>query len=202
MSKCPFCARQIAEEVTVCPHCLRLQPGTVIRSAAPVAEPRAWRRILVLLLILGSVGTYAFRAHRRPEVVVIQPEAVVPTTTIAPPLEVAIADSAAVKIAAGKYLAFPFSGGGRSTCRVEGRVQGLAGGDRTANVSIVDAEGLAELAGGGTPRTYYESGPLPTVSLGSNVDGRTPYTLVVSNIHGRHETKTVKLDRLRASCSD
>jgi hypothetical protein len=202
---CPFCSRDIPDGATVCPKCLRALPLVPIpvrgsRSSASDEQSTPWGRLLVLLVILAAAGAYAFRQYRPREVPVAREEYVAPPPTVAPPLDVGIADSAAARIEAGRYLAFPFSGGDRSTCRLQGTVRGLSG-DGLVNVFVVDAEGLAALESGRTPRTYYESGPLPLVSLHLNVDGRTPYTLVVSNARSAR-AKTVRLDHVRASCSD
>jgi hypothetical protein len=202
---CPFCSKEIPDGATVCPKCLRAQPmvpvparGSKARASEPASTP--WSRILVLLVVLAAGGAYAFREYRPKEAPVREEAYVAPPPTVAPPLELAIADSAKVRIDARRYLAFAFSGGDRSTCRVQGEVRGLSG-DGLVNVFIVDADGLATLERGGTPRTYYESGPLPSVSLHLNVDGRTQYTLIVANARSSR-AKTVRLDHVRASCSD
>jgi hypothetical protein len=205
MPKCPFCAKEIPDGSTVCPHCMRAQPVTF--APAPRAEPdgRAWGRPVLLAVLLAGAGAYAWREYKPAPPVVAEPEPVVAapvTTTIAPPLDVRIADTASVKIAAGKYLAFPFTGDGRSSCRVQGTVRTLSGGDRTIDVFIVDRDGVTDLENGRTPRTYFQSGPLRDVSLDFNVDGRSQYTLVVSNTgsRGRAGVKTVRIGR--AACSD
>jgi hypothetical protein len=201
MTKCPFCAAQVPDESAVCPNCLRARPPSGMRTKKE-REPFPWRRLLTLVAILAAAGTYAFKQYRPARPVAIDPAEMPVQTTVAPPLDVAIADTAAVKIDAGKHLAYSFSGGGRSSCHLEGNVAGVSGGDRTVNLFIVDAEGLAELESGRPFRKYFESGILADVALSFNVDGRTPYTLVVSNAHSRAKAKTVRLQRIRAICTD
>jgi hypothetical protein len=201
MTKCPFCATLVPDESTVCPNCLRAQPPSGMRTKKE-REPFPWGRFLILVSILAAVGAYAFTQYRPARPVSVDPIDMPVQTTVAPPLDVAIADTAAVKIAAGKHLAYSFSGGGRSSCHIEGNVVGLSGGDRTVNLFIVDADGLADLENGRPFRSYFESGILADVALSFNVDGRTPYTLVVSNAHSRAKAKTVRLQRIRATCTD
>jgi hypothetical protein len=163
-------------------------------------------RVTLLALGLAAAAVYYGRQHPGDYGPLFTPAPaptpVVSQITIAPPLDVAIADSASAKIAGGKYLTFPFSGDGRSECRIGGNVHVLSGGDRQVNVFIVDRDGMAELEAGRAPRTYYESGAVSDVTLHFNVDGRTSYTLVVANTAPRARAKSVRLQGIRAACSD
>lgn len=208
MPTCPFCAKQVPDESFVCPHCLRAQPivipsSTRAKSSTSRSLP-GWLRPVLLVALLASLGAYVLRDYRRgpppaePEVYVAAP----PTITIAPPLDVSIADSAAAKIPAGGHLSFRFSGQGRSGCRVRGAVQGLSGGDRRVNVLVVDRMGLEDVDAGRTPRNYYASGSTSAVELDIKLDGRTEYALVVADPSARGKGKTVRLRNIRADCAD
>lgn len=173
-------------------------------------------RLAVLLLGLAGVAAWGYRAYRAlpddaysptypDEIappVAAAPAPQVVQTTIAAPLSVRIADTTGVKIEGGRYVAFPFSGESRSECRVTGNVRALSGGDRRVNVFVVDRVGLEDLEGGRTPRTYFESGPVADAALDFKVDGRSAYTLVVSNAGARARAKTVRLRNIAAACSD
>jgi hypothetical protein len=207
MPTCPFCAKQVPDESFVCPHCLRAQPVVIPNSRRQESSKKGvpgWVRPVALLAALVGLGSYAFRDYHRapPPEPVVETVAAPPTITIAPPLDLIIADSAAAKIAPGGHLAFVFSGRGRTGCRVRGSVQGLSGGDRQVEVSIVDRDGLTELEAGRKPRTYYESGSTSAASLDLNLDGRTEYVLVVANPGSRGRAKTVRLRSIRADCAD
>ena len=215
MTTCPFCSKYVPSQSIACPHCLRALPTIATpaprtQSALMTAMYGRWRVALLALGLAAAAIYYYVREHRgdygpltaRDPVVVPAPAPVVSQITIAPPLDVAIADSTSAKIGSGQYLAFPFSGDGRSECRVGGRVRVLSGGDRQVNVFLVDRAGMAELEAGRTPRTYYESGAVSDVTLRFNVDGRTSYTLVVANTAPRARAKSVRLQGIRAACSD
>jgi hypothetical protein len=171
--------------------------------------PRGALRALVLLVPLVAVGAYGLREYRRvkstPEPVLLAPGEEAPvtgpvTTTIAPPLDVPIADSASVPIAAGGHLTYTFSGGGRAGCRVHGTVQALGRGERRIDAFVVDRDGLADVEAGKPPRTYYDSGVVPDVTLDISLDGRSEYTLVVKN-EGRR-AGAVRMKGVEASCAD
>src|SRR4051812_24406141 len=154
MPTCPFCAKEVPNESFVCPHCLRAQPVVIpTNSRAKASASKSlpgWLRPVLLVALAASLGAYVLRDYRRgpppapPEVYV----AAAPTITVAPPLDLSIADSAAAKIPAGGHLSFLFSGQGRSGCRVRGSVQALSGGDRLVNVTVVDRAGLDEIDAG------------------------------------------------------
>jgi hypothetical protein len=214
MLTCPFCSKYVPSGSIVCPHCLRALPAATAPAPRKPGSPLMtamygrWRAVL-LLLGLAGVGFYYVRQHRGDYQALVTRDPVVPDATppvtpitIAQPLDVAIADSASAKIEGGKYLAFPFSGDGRSECRIAGRVRVLSGGDRHVNVFIVDRDGMTELQAGRAPRTYYESGATSDVTLHFNVDGRTTYTLVVANTTPRGRAKAVRLQGIKAACSD
>ena len=207
MPTCPFCGKEVPAGSSICPHCLRALPISVTTARATSAKstptvPRGLLRI-ALLLVLLAVGAYALRNFRtEPEAPPVEETVTGPvTTTVAPPLEVRIADSAAVPIPAGGHLAFAFSGDGRSGCRIRGAVRALSGGDRRIDAFIVDRDGLADVESGKTPRTYYDSGETSDVALDVNLDGRTEYTLVVSNPSKSGRPKSVRI-KAGASCSD
>lgn len=166
-------------------------------------------RALVFLVPLLAVGAYGLREYRRvkstPEPVLLEAGEEAPvtgpvTTTIAPPLELPIADSASVPIAAGGHLTYTFSGGGRAGCRVHGAVQALGRGTRRIDVFVVDRDGLADVESGKPPRTWYDSGPVSDASLEISLDGRSEYTLVVKNEDRR--ATSVRMKAVRASCAD
>ena len=213
MPSCPFCSKEVPTGSSICPHCLRAMPIEVM-AARPTPPkkpivPRGSLRALVLLVPLVAVGAYGLREYRRvkatPEPVLLaegeEPPVTGPvTTTIAPPLEVPIADSASVPIAARGHLAYTFSGSGRAGCRVHGTVQGLGRGERRIDVFVVDRDGLADLENGRPPRTYYDSGALSDVTLDISLDGRSEYTLVVRN-EGKRPA-AVRMKGVGASCAD
>ena len=217
MPSCPFCAKAVPDGATICPHCLRAQPVTIpsarsstSRSSGPLAG--RGRAIVLLLLVLG-LGGYLYHEHRerlggmfsRDEEPVAAPApapAPVAPPTMAAPLDVRIADTASVVIAAGQHLSFPFNGDGRTGCHVQGNVRVLSGGDKRVTVMIVDRDGVAALDAGQQPQTFYDSGPTADVNVESKVDGRTSYTLVVANLAAKAKPKTVRLQNLRAHCTD
>ncbi|MDB4887681.1 MAG: hypothetical protein JWN79_3119 [Gemmatimonadetes bacterium] len=216
MPTCPFCSREVPAASSICPSCLRALPisVTTARPSAATSATRTalgWLRPAILVLALLAVGGYGFREYRQRRSVAepvlttageAAPRTGPVTTTIAPPIEVAIADSASVSIPAGGHLAFTFSGKGRSGCRVHGAVQALSRGDRRIAVFVVDRDGLAEVEGGRRPRTYYDSGVVSDVTLDINLDGRTEYTLVIANAGGGRRPKPVRIKSVRASCAD
>jgi hypothetical protein len=215
MPTCPFCSREVPAASSICPSCLRALPisVTTARPSAATSATRTalgWLRPAILVLGLLAVGGYGFREYRHRRsvaepVLTTAGEAVLPrpvTTTIAPPIEVAIADSASMSIPAGGHLAFTFSGKGRSGCRVHGAVQALSRGDRRIAVFVVDRDGLAEVEGGRQPRTYYDSGIVSDVTLDISLDGRTEYTLVIANAGGGRRPKPVRIKSVGASCAD
>lgn len=174
-----------------------------------------WRLLLLLVVMAGvayhlkrnyRVGVYAMNAAApvADEALVAAPAPAlgVVQTTVAPPAEVRIADSAAVTIASGTWAAFPFNGNGRSECRVRGTVRTLSGGSRRVNVLVVDREGMADLEAGRSPRTYYESGAVAEAALDLKLDGRTFFTLVVRHDGAGSAARTVQLRRVVAACSD
>ena len=218
MPSCPFCAKAVPDGSTICPHCLRAQPVT-IPSARPTNESAGSAsgrgRLVVLLVLVLGLGAYVYHEHRErvtglfshdeeEAVVAARPVAPAPVAgpTMAAPLDLRVADTASVVIPAGQYLAFPFSGDGRTGCHVQGRIRVLSGGDRRVRVMIVDRDGVAALEGGQPPSTFYDSGPTGDVDVDRNVDGRTSYTLVVANTAPRAKPKTVRLQNLRAHCTD
>lgn len=216
MPTCPFCSKTFANESSVCPYCLRSQPETTdakrrAAGAARDAMHGRWR-LAFLLLLLVAVAAFGYDRYRKLPANAYSPDTPLPPapepppqvvqTTIALPIVVPIADTASVAIDAGSYAAFPFSGSGRTECRVTGSVRGLGGGDRQLNVFVVDRDGLAELEAGRQPRAWFESGPGSNVALDFKVDGRTSYTLVVSNAGARSRAKTVRLKQVSAACSD
>jgi hypothetical protein len=208
MPTCPFCAKQVPDESFVCPHCLRAQPVVIPTSGRGKGSSGksipGWVRPVALVAGLVGLGSYAFRDYHRapPPEPMVETVAAQPAITIAPPLDLSIADSAAAKIEAGGHLTFLFSGKGRTGCRVRGSVQGLSGGNREVEVSIVDRDGLADLEAGRRPRTYYESGSTSAASIDVNLDGRTEYALVVANPGAPGRARTVRLRSIRADCAD
>ena len=217
MPTCPFCAKAIPDGSSVCPHCLRGQP---VSAAAPKRDGGAldfmhgrWR-LALLVVVLATVAFHLKRNYRFGGGVEAEPEpeatvAVAPApviekvqTTVAPPADVRIADTASVSIAAGTFAAFPFNGNGRSECRVRGNVRVLTGGNRRVTVLVVDREGMAELEAGRPPRTYYESGPTGDLALDVKLDGRTFYTLVIQNAGPGHAARAVRLRQVVAACTD
>ena len=207
MPTCPFCRRDVPTLSSVCPHCLRALPlsVTTARATSPSRSlSLGWVRPLLLVFVAGTAAAYAYRTwhHEAPPEPVPEPVmAPATTTTIAPPLDVPIADTASVVLPAGGHLAYTFSGGGRSGCRVRGTIQARSG-DRRIRVFVVDRDGLANVENGRTPRTYYDSGGVPDVALDINLDGRTEYTLVVAHAGGGRRASTVRLRQVVASCSD
>lgn len=214
MPTCPFCSRFYPQPSSVCPHCLKTQPDTVgttrrVAGAAGDAMHGRWR-LLVLLLLLGGVASWGYDRYRRlpanayspdtPLALAPEPALAQVQTTIAPPIDVVVADSASARIEGGRWLAFPFSGVSRTGCHVTGSVRALSGGDRRVKVFIVDRDGLAELESGAQPRSWYDSGPVSSVAIDVKLDGRTAYTLVVANAGPR--AKTVRLKNIRAACAD
>jgi hypothetical protein len=215
MPACPFCAKSVPDGATICPHCLRAQPITIpsSRQAGQSSGSSGRGRMLVLLLLVAGLGAYLYHEHRErihdlfahekaPVVVAAPAPAPAAGPTMAAPLDLHIADTASVVIAPGQYLSFPFSGDGRTGCHVQGGVRVLSGGDRRVSVMIVDRDGVAALEAGHAPQTFYDSGPMSDVKVERNVDGRTSYTLVVANTAAKAKPKTVRLQNLRAHCTD
>jgi hypothetical protein len=209
MPICPFCTKAVPAGSTICPHCLRALPLAI--TTAPTTtngraahSSRGWLRPALLTLIALAGGAYVLRDyHRAPSPDdALDTRAAPGAMTIAPPLDVRIADTSSVVIPAGGHLAFPFTGGGRSGCRIRGSVQALSGGDRRVKVIVVDRDGLADVESGKPPHSYYDSGPRSDVALEVNLDGRTAYTFVVSNPGRSRRATAVRIRNLTARCSD
>lgn len=219
MPSCPFCHKDVPESSTVCPHCLRAQPLTVPTATrgkgGSAAKGFPWRTTALVAVVM-TLGVYAFRerghmldslsAHQdaadaATDVAAPAPSAapVAVQTTIAPPLDLRIADSASATVAPGAFLAFPFSGEDRTGCHVTGTARTLGGG--TVNVMVVDREGADDLAAGRRPRTYYESGATSSAALDVHVDGRSHYVLVVQNPGAKGRARKVRL-AIGARCAD
>lgn len=214
MPTCPFCNKAVPDESSVCPHCLRAQPAAQASSARSSRGSRVsvggHGRMLLLLAVLAAAGAYAFRQYRGsslpsfgadPEPVEAppQPAPAVAQTTIAPPLDVRVGDTSTVSVRAGSYVAFPFTGEDRSTCRLRGSVRSLSGG--AIDVFVVDGMGADDLANGRPPRKYYEATGSSAVTLDASLDGRSHYSLVIASPAGSTRARTVKLDAT-AACTD
>jgi len=216
MPTCPFCSKTVPDNSSICPHCLRAQPVAVpaaARAGAARSSGGGSRKLLILGLLVLGLGVYAFRErdsimdslprHRNvtPEPAIAAAPAPAPQVapTIAPPVDIRIGDSSAVTVAANSYLALPFSGEDRSTCKLRGVVRSVSGGP--VDVYVVDGLGTDDLANGRPPRKYYETGASTNVLLDANLDGRSHYSLVVANLGARTRAKTVKV-QASATCAD
>jgi hypothetical protein len=209
MPICPFCTKAVPTGSTICPHCLRALPLAVTTARTTTngrstRVHRGWLRPALLTLIALAGGAYLLRDYHRAPPPDVAPESVagLVTTTIAPPLDVRIADTASMIIPVGGHVAYPFTGGGRSGCRVRGSVQAVSGGDRRVDVIVVDREGLADIENGKAPHSYYDSGPRSDIALDINLDGRTAYTVVVSNAGRGRRATSVRIRNVAARCSD
>jgi hypothetical protein len=214
MPTCPFCSKSVPENSSVCPHCLRAQPLTVptaSRAAGNSAGSSYRTRLIALVAAVLVLGVYAVRERgtiadslpsREPAAAeVTPPPPPIPDArpTMAVPIELRIADSAAAVVAPGSYLAFPFSGEDRTGCHVTGTVRSLKGG--RVDVFVVDGMGADDLANGRSPRRYYDSGTTASATLNARLDGRSHYSLIVANRGAPSRARTVKLS-VGARCTD
>jgi hypothetical protein len=90
----------------------------------------------------------------------------------------------------------------RTSCRVTGHLQVLAGGAKDVNVFVATEDDFLNWKNDHDARVYYQSGKKTAVTLDVPVSGAGKYVLVVSNAFSLLTSKTVQTKGLQVTCTE
>ena len=106
---------------------------------------------------------------------------------------VRIGEGRTVSIDPSKYIFYQFTLPA-ATCRVTGRIEGVAGGSLDFEGYVMDADNFRNWQTGHQANVYWQSGRLAVASIDAGIAGPGTYYLVVSNLFSVTTAKTVTVD--------
>jgi hypothetical protein len=143
----------------------------------------------------GSPVTQTGSPARSPAVAPAAP------STARVPTHLSIANENAQEIGPGYHVAWSWKVNGYATCRVQGRVLGLAGGNKDVDVMLMDEDGFINFKNNTAFKVYFQSRPQAAVTIDVVVRGTGTYVFVISNTHSLVTGKTVQVQNVRATCA-
>jgi hypothetical protein len=115
---------------------------------------------------------------------------------------VSISNSPAVQINAGYSRRWAFHvTSAQPSCRLTGRVLGIAGGQKDVDVLVMTQDGYINWQNNHQADFIFESGQKTAVTLDVPVEGEGDYVFVVSNGFSALSPKTAQMQRVKLTCA-
>jgi hypothetical protein len=116
---------------------------------------------------------------------------------------VSISNSPAVQINAGYSRRWPFHiTSAQPSCRLTGRVLGIAGGQKDVEVLVMTQDDYINWQNNHGGDVIFQSGHKTAVTLDVPVEGEGDYVFVVSNGFSALSPKTAQIQRVKLTCTE
>ncbi len=199
MIRCPFCAQEVEESETTCPHCGRdlRTPARYVEPVTP-AVPMSPARRLSLLIVLGILTAVlvfvVYRVRQGAGRGGIAGLVMKPQTA-----HLAMADD--VTLAPGAIQRWEWvATGNQPTCRLTGYVKVVEGGDRDVEVFVLTSTNYDSLSKGGNAFAFLQTGKTSAVILDVTSSEAGRMTFAISNRFSPQVAKVVQLRRVQVVC--
>ena len=202
MIRCPFCAQEVEDPETVCPHCGRdlrgpvkqSKPVTTVTPVVPVSPARRAAQMILLGFLIIVFVFVAYRVRQGAGRGGIAGLFMKPQTA-----HLATADD--ITLAPGAIQRWEWIATAKQpTCRLTGLVKVVDGGDRDVEVFVLTAANYDSLSKGGIAFAFLQTERISAVNLDVTSSEAGRLVFAISNRFSPQMAKVVQLRKVQVVC--